>query len=79
MDGNFAHSFGAPVRVMHNDDKGQIIVHTTKLTEMLMHPDVQNRKLMALSVIGAFRKGKSFFLDYCLRYLYANVSARFNI
>lgn len=37
------------------------------------HPEVENRKVVVLSIIGAYRKGKSFFLDYCLRFLYSNV------
>lgn len=44
-----------------------------KLDSLLLHPEVKNRKLVVLSIVGAFRKGKSFFLDYCLRFLYANV------
>lgn len=40
----------------------------------LLHPEVQYRKVVVVSIVGAFRSGKSFFLDYCLRYLYANVS-----
>lgn len=41
---------------------------------LLLHPEVRDRKIVFLGIAGAFRKGKSFFLDYCLRYLYANVS-----
>lgn len=44
------------------------------LDSLLLHPEVQDRKIVVLSIVGAFRKGKSFFLDYCLRYLYGNVS-----
>lgn len=46
----------------------------TKLESLLLHPEVKNRKVVILSIVGAFRKGKSFFLDYCLRFLYGNVS-----
>lgn len=45
-----------------------------KLESLLLHPEVKNRKVVVLSIVGAFRKGKSFFLDYCLRFLYGNVS-----
>lgn len=44
------------------------------IEKLLNHPDVRNRKIVVFSIIGAYRRGKSFFLDYCLRYLYANVS-----
>ncbi len=42
--------------------------------QILLHPLVKNRKIVAVSIVGAFRKGKSFLLDYFLRYLYYNVS-----
>lgn len=38
------------------------------------HVDVKDRRIVAISTVGAPRKGKSLFLNYCLRYLYANVS-----
>lgn len=49
------------------------------LEGLLLHPDVKDRKIISLAILGAFRKGKSFFLDYCLRYLYANVSGNFSV
>lgn len=33
---------------------------------------MKDRKVVVVSIVGAFRKGKSFFLDYCLRFLYGN-------
>jgi atlastin len=47
------------------------------LESLLLHSEVRDRKVVVLSIIGAFRKGKSFFLDYCLRFLYGNVSCQF--
>lgn len=44
------------------------------LREILLSDDVRDRKVMVLSVAGAFRKGKSFLLDYLLRYLNYGVS-----
>lgn len=44
------------------------------LDEILLHPDVEDRQIVVISIVGAFRKGKSYFLNYCLRFLYANVS-----
>lgn len=48
----------------------------TALEGLLLHPEVRDRKIVSLAILGAFRRGKSFFLDYCLRYLYANVSRK---
>jgi hypothetical protein len=44
--------------------------------KILLHPTLANRKIVVFSIIGAFRKGKSFLMDYCLRFMYANVSSR---
>ena len=68
------HPFGHSVNVLKFGDDNQVIVDNTELDKMFLHPDVKNRKVVVFSIIGAFRRGKSFFLDYCLRFLYANVS-----
>ncbi len=39
------------------------------LSEILLSDDVREKKVVVLSVAGAFRKGKSFLLDYLLRFL----------
>ena len=39
------------------------------LKEVLLSDHVKNRKVAVISVAGAFRKGKSFLLDYLLRFL----------
>lgn len=39
------------------------------LREVLLSDEVKDRKVVVVSVAGAFRKGKSFLLDYFLRYL----------
>lgn len=67
MDGN-------TVQVVKFGKDNEVTVDADKLDTMFSHPDVRHRKVVAFSIIGAFRTGKSFFLDYCLRYLYANVS-----
>jgi len=51
-----------------------IIVDYDRIDELLLHPEVADRKVAVVSIIGAFRKGKSFLMDYCLRFMYANVS-----
>ena len=45
------------------------------LEKILLDPRIRNKKVVVVSVAGAFRKGKSFLLDFFLRYLSAKVSA----
>lgn len=43
---------------------------TEALARILLAPEVQDKNVVVLSVAGAFRKGKSFLLDFMLRYMY---------
>jgi atlastin len=67
------HPHGEPERILKFTSNDKFEVDEETLRGMFEHSDVKNRKIVALSTIGAYRKGKSFFLDYCLRYLYAKV------
>lgn len=44
------------------------------LSQVLLAPEVRNKHVVVVSVAGAFRKGKSFLLDFMLRYMYREVS-----
>ena len=72
-----SHSYGNPENVLHFTEDDSVLFNEDKLRKMFEHPEVINRKIVAFSIIGAYRKGKSFFLDYCLRFLYGNVSCFF--
>lgn len=52
----------------------EILNHPSVVDEILLHEKVKDRKVVVVSVVGSNRTGKSFFLDYCIRYMYANVS-----
>ena len=71
------HPYGESLNILSmadNNGKKQYITETENIERVFLHPDVKDRKVVVLSIIGAYRKGKSFLLDYCLRFLYANVS-----
>lgn len=42
---------------------------TEALARVLLAPQVRDKNVVVLSVAGAFRKGKSFLLDFMLRYM----------
>lgn len=46
---------------------------TEALGRILLAPEVRDKHVVVLSVAGAFRKGKSFLLDFMLRYMYRKV------
>ncbi|XP_070509052.1 atlastin-like [Chironomus tepperi] len=66
------HPYGKPINVLKFTDTKQVQIDKAELEKMFDHLEVKNRKVVIFSIIGAFRRGKSFFLDYCLRFLYAN-------
>ena len=71
------HNYGKAVSILSFD--GRKMTTNDELREsILLHPEVKDRKIVVVSIIGAFRKGKSFLVDYCLRFMYANVSYTLN-
>lgn len=68
------HPYGEAVSIFDfNNEDGKVMVNKEALENLFLREEVKSRKIVVLSIIGAFRKGKSFFLDYVLRYMYANV------
>ena len=76
------YSESAPVSAMGTPLKGKPIpvvvasdhsfeLDEDALCEILLDPRVKDRHVVIVSVAGAFRKGKSFLLDFFLRYLFA--------
>lgn len=73
------HPHGHSLNVLKFNDDETLRVDYEAFNELFMHPEVKDRNIAAVSIIGAFRKGKSFFMDYCLRFMYANVSEIRNV
>lgn len=64
---------GQPLQVVIVSDDHTFEINDSDLEKVLLDPRVKDNKVVVLSVAGAFRKGKSFLLNFCLRYLQAEV------
>jgi atlastin len=62
--------------VQVNEEAHTFHLDEENLTRIILQDNIKNREVVIVSVAGAFRKGKSFLLDFLLRYLYARVSNR---
>ncbi|XP_071454214.1 atlastin isoform X2 [Hetaerina americana] len=63
---------GHPVAVVVTKSDHSFELDTTSLERILLHKEVRDRYVVIVSVAGAFRKGKSFLLDFFLRYMHAH-------
>lgn len=69
------HPRGKAVHILNKNEQGMVNVNDDFVEQIFSHPEIIDCFIVIFSMAGAFRKGKSFFLDYCLRFLYANVSS----
>ena len=58
-----------PVAIVLAREEHKFELNTEALEEVLLSEDVRDKPVVVVSVAGAFRKGKSFLLDFLLRYL----------
>lgn len=65
---------GRPVTIIEFLQNNNLEVHEDALCPILFNERVIFRKVVVVSIAGLFRKGKSFLMNYFLRYLYAHVS-----
>lgn len=64
-----------PVQIITvSKDSHSFELDTKALARILLDRRVRDKHVVVLSVAGAFRKGKSFLLDFMLRYMYRKVS-----
>lgn len=65
-----------PVQVLIVKDDHSFELDETALNRILLSEAVRDKEVVAVSVAGAFRKGKSFLMDFMLRYMYNQVCKR---
>lgn len=66
------------LQVVASDEGHTFVLDEDALSEVLLQDHVKDRYVVVVSVAGAFRKGKSFLLDFFLRYMYAKVRSQIN-
>uniref|UniRef100_A0A3P9HLC9 Atlastin 3 n=1 Tax=Oryzias latipes TaxID=8090 RepID=A0A3P9HLC9_ORYLA len=63
-----------PVQIITvSKDDHSFELNTEALSQILLAPEVRDKHVVVLSVAGAFRKGKSFLLDFMIRYMHRKV------
>uniref|UniRef100_A0A158P650 GB1/RHD3-type G domain-containing protein n=1 Tax=Angiostrongylus cantonensis TaxID=6313 RepID=A0A158P650_ANGCA len=60
-----------PVQVLAPSSSSGFRLNESALSSVLAHSAIGNKKVVIVSVVGAFRKGKSFLLNFFLEYLYS--------
>uniref|UniRef100_A0A3Q3XER9 GB1/RHD3-type G domain-containing protein n=1 Tax=Mola mola TaxID=94237 RepID=A0A3Q3XER9_MOLML len=60
--------------VLANEEEHSFSLDEEALERLLLQEEVQDLHVVVVSVAGAFRKGKSFLLDFMLRYMYTQSS-----
>ncbi|KAG5673111.1 hypothetical protein PVAND_003185 [Polypedilum vanderplanki] len=61
-----------PVQLLHVEGQSGITYNENVVRNLFLDPQLKDRQVVVISIVGAFRKGKSFLMNYMLRYLYAN-------
>jgi atlastin len=64
-----SQDFGAPIQLFRFNENGSFILDEEALENILLRKEVKDKKVMILSVAGAFRLGKSFLLSLFISYL----------
>lgn len=63
-----------PVQIVTaNEEEHSFSLNEEALERLLLREEVQDLHVVVVSVAGAFRKGKSFLLDFMLRFMYKQV------
>ncbi len=60
--------------VVADEEEHSFSLQEEALERLLLQEEVQDLHVVVVSVAGAFRKGKSFLLDFMLRFMYKQVT-----
>ncbi|UYV83444.1 ATL2, partial [Cordylochernes scorpioides] len=60
---------GQPIQVVNVKEDHIFELDEEALESVLLQDHIRDKQVVVVSVAGAFRKGKSFLLDFCLRYM----------
>lgn len=78
--GIFCHASGEdynlarPVQIVSHTENHSFQLELSNLKRILEADEIKNRDVVVVSIAGAFRKGKSFLLNFFIRYLEAQVT-----
>mgnify|MGYP003402658826 CR=1 FL=1 len=68
------HPYGKQQVIIQFPEFKPIVVDQDAI-EPLLNEQLADYKIAVYSIVGGFRIGKSFLMDYCLRFMYAHVSS----
>lgn len=60
---------GHPIPILLSEEQHVFTLNEEALEQVLLQDHIKDRNAVVVSVAGAFRKGKSFILDFFLRYM----------
>nr|XP_039256692.1 atlastin-like isoform X1 [Styela clava] len=60
---------GEVVQILKQDEDNKLVLDQNALVGMLRHPSIGNRPVSIITIAGPFRTGKSFMMNFFLRYL----------
>lgn len=64
------YSMNMSIQIVKKNEASRCFeLSTAELEVILSKPDVKDREIVVISIAGAFRKGKSFILNFFLKYL----------
>lgn len=72
MDGSTLE--GHPIPILLSQEQHVFTLNEEALEKVLLQDHIKDRNAVVVSVAGAFRKGKSFILDFFLRFMNHTVS-----